>query len=224
MTRLFIENREIELTDDVQFAITKQFEDLSKPTLIKNDWSKTVSIPFTSKNHATFGYIYNPDKLSVQNNGNNLLNTPSSIKKWNGTGYVADALVDGSIVCDTDVQYLQLGFQYNNWAYSTTQNYKCNNDSHMYEFVYNYDNDYRLEFSFKNTDSSAPNGEVMFVQWDLFNINLTPGETYIVSFKHSRDIDDNYVVSDFILFKKQPYIGIYLKQAMKNYNFLKIIS
>lgn len=65
MTRLFIENKEIELDESVQFAITKQFEDLSNPTNIINDWSKTVSIPFTASNNAIFGHIYNPDRLIV---------------------------------------------------------------------------------------------------------------------------------------------------------------
>lgn len=69
-TRLFIENREIELDETVQFAITKQFEDLSNPTTIINDWSKTVSIPFTARNNAIFGHIYNPDKLTVEGGSN----------------------------------------------------------------------------------------------------------------------------------------------------------
>ena len=68
-TRLFIENKEVELDKSVQFAITKQFEDLSNPTAIINDWSKTVSIPFTQKNNNLFGHIYNPDRLIVAGNG-----------------------------------------------------------------------------------------------------------------------------------------------------------
>ena len=72
-TRLFIENREIELDETVQFAITKQFEDLSNPTTIINDWSKTVSIPFTARNNAIFGHIYDPDKLIVEGNANQAL-------------------------------------------------------------------------------------------------------------------------------------------------------
>ena len=72
MTRLFIENREIELDESVQFAITKQFEDLSNPTNIINDWSKTVSIPFTATNNEIFGHIYNPDRLIVVGSSNTL--------------------------------------------------------------------------------------------------------------------------------------------------------
>lgn len=63
MIRLFVENKEVDLNDDVQVAISKQFEDLSNPTTIINDWSKTVSIPFTQNNHEIFGHIYNPDRL-----------------------------------------------------------------------------------------------------------------------------------------------------------------
>lgn len=71
-TRLFIENKEIELDETVQFAITKQFEDLSNPTTIINDWSKTVSIPFTAQNNAIFGHIYNPDRLIVSGTSDTL--------------------------------------------------------------------------------------------------------------------------------------------------------
>lgn len=61
--RLFIENEEIELNESVQFAITKQFEDINNPTTIINDWSKTVSIPFSQKNNKIFGHIYEEDRL-----------------------------------------------------------------------------------------------------------------------------------------------------------------
>jgi hypothetical protein len=64
-TQLFIENYEIELNEGVQFLLNKQFEELSNPTIIINDWSKTVSIPFTEKNNKIFGYIYNPNRVIV---------------------------------------------------------------------------------------------------------------------------------------------------------------
>ena len=67
MLRLFIENIEIELDKEVEFAITKQFEDVTNPTTIINTWSKTVSLPFTKKNNETFGYIFNPDRCIVEN-------------------------------------------------------------------------------------------------------------------------------------------------------------
>lgn len=63
-TQLFIENHEVELDKSVQFAITKQFEDLSSPTSIINDWSKTVSIPFSTNNNKLFGMLFRADRSS----------------------------------------------------------------------------------------------------------------------------------------------------------------
>jgi len=57
------------LTDDVQFLLNKQFEDVTEPTTIINDWSKTVSIPFSEANNRLFGYIYRPDRI-ILGNGN----------------------------------------------------------------------------------------------------------------------------------------------------------
>lgn len=65
MVHLYIENQLIELDQEVQFAITKTFEDITNPTSIINDWSKTVSIPFTQHNNNVFGHIYNPDRLTL---------------------------------------------------------------------------------------------------------------------------------------------------------------
>jgi len=45
--------------------LNKQFEELSNPTVIINDWSKTVSIPFTESNNRLFGYIYKPEKVII---------------------------------------------------------------------------------------------------------------------------------------------------------------
>lgn len=63
--RLFIENNELDLDNEVQVAITKQFEDITNPTTIINDWSKTVEIPFSQNNNNIFGHIYNPDKINI---------------------------------------------------------------------------------------------------------------------------------------------------------------
>lgn len=65
-TQLFIEEYEIELDKSVQFAITKQFEDLSSPTTIINDWSKTVSIPFTENNNKIFGMLFRTDRTGTK--------------------------------------------------------------------------------------------------------------------------------------------------------------
>lgn len=72
MVKLYIENKLIELDSEVQFAITKTFEDITNPTSIINDWSKTVSIPFTDNNNEVFGHIYNPDRLTLHTSNESL--------------------------------------------------------------------------------------------------------------------------------------------------------
>lgn len=72
MVSLYIENKLIELDSEVQFAITKTFEDITNPTSIINDWSKTVSIPFTDSNNEIFGHIYNPDRITLHTSNTSL--------------------------------------------------------------------------------------------------------------------------------------------------------
>ena len=55
--RLFLENQEIELSEQSIIAITRQFEEITNPTIICNDWSKTIQIPFTTKNNRIFGLL-----------------------------------------------------------------------------------------------------------------------------------------------------------------------
>lgn len=64
--RLFLENQEIELSEQSIIAITRQFEEITNPTIICNDWSKTIQIPFTTKNNRIFGLLYNPDRLTQE--------------------------------------------------------------------------------------------------------------------------------------------------------------
>lgn len=66
--RLYLYNEngtryEVDLNEQVVFSITKQFEDISSPASIINDWSKGISIPFTNHNHEVFGDIYKVDRL-----------------------------------------------------------------------------------------------------------------------------------------------------------------
>ena len=48
------------------FLLNKQFEDITNPTIIINEWSKTVDIPSTKHNDDVFGHIYSPDKIIVE--------------------------------------------------------------------------------------------------------------------------------------------------------------
>ena len=63
--QLFIEGREVELRDNIQFPLTKVFDDLTNPTKIIADFSKTIAIPITKANSLIFGSIYKLDRALV---------------------------------------------------------------------------------------------------------------------------------------------------------------
>ena len=67
--RIFIENRELDTLDSVTVPITKQYEELSDPTVICNDYSKTVTIPLSPNNNEIFNYAYNPDRVIIASSG-----------------------------------------------------------------------------------------------------------------------------------------------------------
>lgn len=67
--RLFLENNEVELNDDVTICLNRQFDEITNPTVIINDWSKTVKIPMTKKNNQIFNHLYNPDRINGDGEG-----------------------------------------------------------------------------------------------------------------------------------------------------------
>lgn len=62
MIELYIENKKIDLTDDLEINFTYESIDPDKLSNIKNSFSKTVNIPGTPNNNITFGHIFRYDK------------------------------------------------------------------------------------------------------------------------------------------------------------------
>ena len=62
MIELYIENRKIDLNEDIEISFTYETIDPDKLSSIKNSFSKTVIIPGTPSNNITFGHIFRMDK------------------------------------------------------------------------------------------------------------------------------------------------------------------
>lgn len=62
MIRLLIDNKQLDLTDDLSIKMTYNSVDTSSPTAIKNNFSKTISVPGTPNNNEIFGQIYRFDR------------------------------------------------------------------------------------------------------------------------------------------------------------------
>jgi hypothetical protein len=61
--RLYIGNQLVDLPEGVSLPITYTTEDFKNPTIVKNSFSKTISIPNTANNNKIFSHIYKLDHI-----------------------------------------------------------------------------------------------------------------------------------------------------------------
>lgn len=72
MIELYIDNKLVELADSIDYSLTKSFFDLSDPSKLCDDWSKTVKIPMTENNKKIFGQWQIPNRATTgATNGGN---------------------------------------------------------------------------------------------------------------------------------------------------------
>ena len=60
--KLYIGNKEVELDEGVEILYTYQIDDLTNPTIIKNSFSKTITIKGTRENNHLFGHYWNIER------------------------------------------------------------------------------------------------------------------------------------------------------------------
>lgn len=72
MIELYIENKKIDLAEDLEISFTYESIDPDKLSSIKNSFSKTVNIPGTPANNITFGHIFRSDKYIPVNAPGNI--------------------------------------------------------------------------------------------------------------------------------------------------------
>lgn len=68
--RLFIDNMQVDLNNELQILFNWQESDLSNPTVIKNGYSKTIVLQGTGNNNKIFGHFWNLERYLVHNSGN----------------------------------------------------------------------------------------------------------------------------------------------------------
>ena len=67
--KLYINGIEADLTEDISLPITYVQEDLTNPTIVKNSFSKTVTLPGTKTNNSIFGQFYKLDRFTINHTG-----------------------------------------------------------------------------------------------------------------------------------------------------------
>lgn len=65
--RLYINDMLVDFSNELSMPFTYQLEDLNNPTIIKNTFTKTITIPATNQNNKIFGEIYNFDRQQLYN-------------------------------------------------------------------------------------------------------------------------------------------------------------
>lgn len=61
--KLFINNQEVDYSEELSLPITHTLEDFKNPTIVKNSFSKSISIPGSKNNNKIFGDIYKLDRF-----------------------------------------------------------------------------------------------------------------------------------------------------------------
>ena len=68
MIELYIDNKLVEQSDSIDYSLTKSFFDLSDPSKLCDDWSKTIKIPMTEANRKLFGQWQIPNRATTGGN------------------------------------------------------------------------------------------------------------------------------------------------------------
>ena len=91
--RLYIGDQLVDLPEGVSLPITYTTEDFKNPTIVKNSFSKTISLPNTDTNNKIFNHFYKLDRYQ------------------HNSGFNPSKRVDAKIYCDGELLesgYIQL--------------------------------------------------------------------------------------------------------------------
>lgn len=67
MMRLFIEGRQVDLSENEVLQVTREIADIREPAQRSSDWSRTFRIPGTSANNKLFGHIFDVNQEQLNN-------------------------------------------------------------------------------------------------------------------------------------------------------------
>ena len=65
--RLFLGNEEVEFSTPPAILFNYSETELTNPTIVKNSYSKTITIEGTQQNNRIFGHIYNMERMQAYN-------------------------------------------------------------------------------------------------------------------------------------------------------------
>ena len=108
---LYIGNTEVEFTANPEILYTYQVDDLTNPTVVKNSFSKTITIKGTKSNNHLFGHYWNVERMQVGGgDGSNVYFNAS--KKMDFQLFVGSELYESGYVKLDEVRRVGNDYEY----------------------------------------------------------------------------------------------------------------
>ena len=108
---LYIGNREVEFHSNPEILYTYQTDELNNPTIVKNSFSKTITIYGSSANNQLFGHFWNVERLQV-NGGDGSGVYFNASKKMPFTLYIGNEIYEQGYVKLDEVRRVDGNYEY----------------------------------------------------------------------------------------------------------------
>ena len=164
----FVENKRLDV-DNVDFAITYSFNELSNPQDITGDYSKTITIKGTQNNNEVFGQIWNFDRTILQNEASNVGVYFNASKRADCKIFINGGLFKAGYLKLNAVNMNKGVYSYDVTFYSTL----CN-------ILHKLEEKKLVDLSFPNDLKHTINASTVSTMWNNTH-SLSPYMTYVMA-------------------------------------------
>ena len=123
---LYIGDTEVEFTSKPEILYTYQVDDLTNPTVVKNSFSKTITIKGTKSNNHLFGHYWNVERMQVGGGGNGSNVYFNASKKMDFQLFVGTELYESGYVKLDEVRRVNDDYEYDITLYGGLGNFFYN--------------------------------------------------------------------------------------------------
>lgn len=117
--RLYIGGTEVDFADKQEILYTYQTDDLTNPTIVKNSFSKTITVKGTKNNNNLFGHYWNVERKQANGGGNAANVYFNASKKMDFQLFVGTELYESGYVKLDEVRRINNNFEYDITLFGT---------------------------------------------------------------------------------------------------------
>lgn len=123
---LYIGDTEVEFVANPEILYTYQVDDLTNPTVVKNSFSKTITIKGTKTNNHLFGHYWNVERIQIGGGGNGSNVYFNASKKMDFQLFVGSELYESGYVKLDEVRRVDDDYEYDITLYGGLGNFFYN--------------------------------------------------------------------------------------------------